>query len=69
MLSWTGWPDKAARDVGLARALADPRLQLGEDDEVIFGGRRLVSGGFAMILDTCADHGACRPPFAKLVSR
>lgn len=51
VLSWTEWPDKAARDAGLARALADPRLQPGEDEEVIFDGRRLISGGFAVILD------------------
>jgi len=35
----------------LARVLADPRLQRGENDEVILEGRRLVNGGFAMILD------------------
>lgn len=52
VLSWTEWPDKAARDAGLAQALADPRLQPGDDEEVIFEGRRLVSGGFAVILDT-----------------
>lgn len=52
VLSWTEWPDRTARDAGLARALADPRLQPGENDEVIFEGRRLVSGGFAVILDT-----------------
>lgn len=50
VLSWTEWPDRSARDEGLARALADPRLQPG-DDEAIFDGRRLISGGFAVILD------------------
>lgn len=52
VLSWTEWLDKAARDVGLARALADPRLQPDDAEEAIFDGRRLISGGFTMILDT-----------------
>ncbi len=50
VLSWTEWPDKAARDAGLARPLADARLQPGED-EVILEGRRPISGGLAVILD------------------
>ncbi len=53
VLSW----DRVARQGGTgswagAGAPADPRLQPGEDDEVIFEGRRLISGGFAMILDS-----------------
>lgn len=52
VLSWTEWPDKAARDAGLAKALADPRLQPAPDDEMIFEGRRLISGGFRVVADT-----------------
>lgn len=47
ILSWTEWPDKAARDAGLAAVLADPRVQPDPADGVIFEGRRLVSGAFA----------------------
>lgn len=46
VLSWTEWADKPARDAGLARALADPRVQPAPHDGVIFEGRRLVSGAF-----------------------
>jgi len=46
ILSWTEWPDKQARDEGLAKALADPRVQPDPGDGVIFEGRRLVSGAF-----------------------
>ena len=46
ILSWTEWPDKAARDAGLSAALADPRVQPDPADGVIFEGRRLVSGAF-----------------------
>lgn len=46
ILSWTEWPDKQARDEGLAKTLADPRIQPDPDDGVIFEGQRLVSGAF-----------------------
>lgn len=46
ILSWTEWPDKHARDIGLAAALADPRIQPNPEDGVIFEGRRLVAGAF-----------------------
>lgn len=51
ILSWTVWPDKSARDSGLAAALADPRIQPNPDDEVIFEGRRLVAGAFKHLGD------------------
>ena len=46
ILSWTEWPDRAARDRGLTAVLADPRVQPDPADGVIFEGRRLVSGAF-----------------------
>ena len=51
MLSWIEWPDEDARDVGLKLALADPQLQLNDEDWLIFEGRRPISGSFMMILD------------------
>ena len=51
VLSWTEWPDKATRDAGLAGALADPRIQPQDGEEIVFDGRRLIAGGFTMILD------------------
>lgn len=51
ILSWTEWPSKEARDTGLARALADPRLQPQDGEEVLFEGRRLIAGGFTKLLD------------------
>lgn len=51
ILSWTEWPDKSARDSGLAAALADPRIQPDPDDGVIFEGRRLVAGAFRHLAD------------------
>lgn len=51
VFSWVEWPDKAARDAGLAAALADPRMQLRPGEEAIFEGRRLIAGGFTAIQD------------------
>lgn len=51
VLSWMEWPDKPTRDAGLARVLADPRVQPRDGDVVVFDGRRLVAGGFDVIAD------------------
>jgi uncharacterized protein YbaA (DUF1428 family) len=51
ILSWTEWPSKQARDVGLAKALADPRLQPRDGEDPIFQGRRLIAGSFVKLID------------------
>ena len=49
--SWVEWPDKATRDAGMEKAMADPRMQF-QDRPVVFDGTRLVAGGFEPLLDT-----------------
>ena len=50
VFSWQIWPDKATRDVGMAKMREDPRFQ--SDDMVMpFDGKRLIYGGFDMIVD------------------
>lgn len=51
VLSWTEWPSKSARDEGLPRVLADPRVQPQDNQEVIFEGKRLIAGGFLGLVD------------------
>jgi uncharacterized protein YbaA (DUF1428 family) len=51
ILSWTEWPDKQARDLGLKKALADPRVQPAPGEETLFEGRRLVAGSFRTLVD------------------
>ncbi|MDB5473168.1 MAG: hypothetical protein JWP99_471 [Devosia sp.] len=51
VFSWMEWPDKATRDTGLEKILADPRIQPKEGEDTIFEGRRLIAGGFTVILD------------------
>lgn len=50
VISYVEWPDKAARDAGMARATGDPRMQF-QDRPPVFDGRRLIAGGFEPMLD------------------
>ena len=54
VFSWIEWPDKAARDAGMARFLEimedDPRMDA-EKNPPPFDGMRMIFGGFAPIVD------------------
>jgi uncharacterized protein YbaA (DUF1428 family) len=50
VFSWITWPDKAARDAGLQKVFADPRLQP-DVNPMPFDGTRMIFGGFEMIVD------------------
>jgi uncharacterized protein YbaA (DUF1428 family) len=52
VFSWIEWPSKAARDAGMAAAMKDPRFD-GMGD-MPFDGKRMIFGGFAVILDVVA---------------
>jgi uncharacterized protein YbaA (DUF1428 family) len=52
VFSWVEWPDKATRDAGWAKVMADERMK--PDGEMPFDGKRMFWGGFAPILDTAA---------------
>ncbi|MBN8501748.1 MAG: DUF1428 domain-containing protein [Sphingomonadales bacterium] len=41
------WPDKATRDAGFAKMMADPRMQ----EPMPFDGKRMIYGGFAPFVD------------------
>ncbi|WP_298089968.1 DUF1428 domain-containing protein [uncultured Sphingomonas sp.] len=45
---WVEWPDKATRDAGWERIMADPRMQ---ERVPPFDGKRMIFGGFVPILD------------------
>lgn len=51
VFAWTEWPDKEARDRGLAAAMADPRMQVADTETPVFDGRRLIASGFEVVLD------------------
>ena len=51
--SWIVWPSKDARDAGMAKVMADDRM--GPKDSMPFDMKRMIFGGFEMVLDTQAD--------------
>ncbi|MET4663938.1 DUF1428 domain-containing protein [Sphingomonas sp. PvP056] len=50
VFSWIEWPDKAARDAGMAKVRADPRMVPTSADMPI-DGARMIFGGFQVVLD------------------
>ena len=50
VFSWITWPSRAVRDEGMKRSMADPRLQPGTNP-MPFDGKRMIYGGFQVILD------------------
>ena len=51
IFSWIEWPDKAARDAGWEKTMADPRMVPEPPEKRPFDGMRMIYGGFVPILD------------------
>lgn len=51
VFSWVEWPDKATRDAGLPKAMADPRMHAHKPGTEAFDGQRLIAGGFEVIFE------------------
>lgn len=48
--SWISWPSKALREQGMQKCMEDPRFA--EDDNPMpFDGKRMIFGGFDMVVD------------------
>ena len=58
VFSWIEWPDKATRDAGMAKMMADDfddeRMDM-EKNPMPFDGKRLIYGGFAPLLELKGD--------------
>jgi uncharacterized protein YbaA (DUF1428 family) len=50
VFSWITWPDKATRDAGMAKAMADPLMQTSPSPP-LFDGKRMIFGGFEVLLE------------------
>jgi uncharacterized protein YbaA (DUF1428 family) len=48
VFSWVTWPSKAVRDAGWAKIMADESMEPGT---MPFDGKRMIYGGFQMIVD------------------
>ncbi|MFC3550220.1 DUF1428 domain-containing protein [Lysobacter cavernae] len=55
VFSWIEWPDKSTRDVGMEKAMKDPRLTP-EANPMPFDGKRLIFGGFSPIVELGSKH-------------
>jgi uncharacterized protein YbaA (DUF1428 family) len=51
VLSWVEWPDKATRDKGLPKAMADPRMHAHKSGAEAFDGRRVIANSFEVIVE------------------
>lgn len=51
--SWIIWPSRQVRDEGMAKVMADPRMQPESNPaaEMPFDGKRMIYGGFEMIVE------------------
>ena len=50
VFSWIVWPSRQARDEGMKKVMADPRMQP-DTNPMPFDGKRLIYGGFEVIVD------------------
>lgn len=60
VFSWIEWPSKAVRDVGMKAMMEDPRMQPQPDRPWPFDGKRMIYGGFEMIMDQAGAGVASR---------
>jgi uncharacterized protein YbaA (DUF1428 family) len=50
VFSWITWPSRQARDDGMKKVMADPRIQP-DVNPMPFDGKRLIYGGFEILID------------------
>jgi uncharacterized protein YbaA (DUF1428 family) len=50
VFSWIVWPSRQARDEGMKKMMADPRMQP-EANPMPFDGKRLIFGGFQVLVE------------------
>ena len=50
VFSWILWPSRKARDQGMKKVMADPRMRP-DPSTMPFDGKRMIYGGFKVIVD------------------
>ncbi len=53
VFSWVLWPSKAVCDEAAKKMMEDPRMKM--PDDMPFDGKRMIFGGFDILLDTGAE--------------
>lgn len=49
VFSWIVWPSREVRDAGMAKVMADPRVQA-DANPMPFDGKRMIYGGFEVVV-------------------
>jgi uncharacterized protein YbaA (DUF1428 family) len=50
IFSWIVWPSRQVRDAGMAKVMADPRIQP-DSNPMPFDGKRVIFGGFEVLVE------------------
>ena len=50
VFSWIIWPSREVRDAGMAKVMADPRMQP-DATPMPFDGKRMIYGGFEVVVE------------------
>ena len=50
VFSWIVWPSRQVRDAGMAKVMADPRVQA-DANPLPFDGKRVIYGGFEVVVE------------------
>jgi uncharacterized protein YbaA (DUF1428 family) len=50
VFSWIVWPSRQVRDAGMAKVMADPRVQA-DANPMPFDGKRVIYGGFEVVVE------------------
>lgn len=50
VFSWIVWPSREVRDAGMAKVMADPRMQV-DANPMPFDGKRVIYGGFEVVVE------------------
>ena len=51
VFSWMTWPSKEVRDAAWTRMMEDPRMPKPGEADMPFDGKRMIYGGFAVLLE------------------
>ncbi len=51
VFSWVVWPSKEAREAGNQKIMQDPRMQPKPGEPIPFDGKRMIFGGFDVLVD------------------
>lgn len=52
VFSWIEWPDKRTRNRGNKKAMADPRFETVDFKSMPFDGKRMIFGGFRVLVES-----------------